>query len=285
VTFNLLESTRAVFVSDASAQEKLVALALLNHWSRSTQTFPGVERLVKWTSLSRRTVQRAIQELERRGAIVVDRKMGLANRYDLSPLTQMTSATQAPVSDGHRCHGDTPGVSERHPTGVSLTPHPCQPDTRSDPLSDPTRDPVKGSKPRRSAPASKVTRPRGLKKAKPEPRWPGAHSELTKRYFEIFERHRGEMPFFRPREGKAIAELLDTTDGDVDQAATLIDNGLSNWDQATILTIVRDPTRAQRKAGSRSAAVGGTRAGELLGYTSQRIHDLEAEERRGKAAP
>lgn len=119
---NLLDATRAIFASSLPPNDKLVALALLNHWSRARDTFPGVGRLVAWTSLSRRSVLRSIGHLETTGAVKVDRKAGLANRYDLTPLEALTSATGAPVPDGHQCQSDTPQchrgtgpVPHRHP--------------------------------------------------------------------------------------------------------------------------------------------------------------------------
>lgn len=141
---NLLEAQRAVFASDLGPNEKLVAFALLNHWCRARDTFPGVERLVKWTSLSRRSVLRAVQALEDAGAIAVARKSGLANRYDLTPLAAFTSATQAPVPDSHQCPTGTPPVPEGHGTSATQAPDQCHTGTRSDPGSDPGSDPRKG---------------------------------------------------------------------------------------------------------------------------------------------
>lgn len=142
---NLLEATRAVFASALPANEKLVALALLNHWSRSRDTFPGIGRLEAWASLSRSTVLRAVQRLEQLGAIRIERAVGLANRYDLSPLATLTSLTETPVSERHRSQPDTPPVSEGNGGSVTETPDQCQGDTRSDPVSDPTSDPGKRS--------------------------------------------------------------------------------------------------------------------------------------------
>ena len=123
---NLLEATRAVFASALPAQEKLVALALLNHWSRARDTFPGVDRLVSWTSLSRRSVLRSIGNLEAAGVVKVERKAGLANRYDLTPLATLTSATQAPVPDSHPCPPGTRPVPHRHPTSATQAPEVIQ---------------------------------------------------------------------------------------------------------------------------------------------------------------
>ncbi len=107
------------------ALEKLVALALLDHWSRSRDTFPSLSRLAQWTSLSRRSVVTHLAALERAQAIRVTRTHGRANRYDLGPLltlhqcTSCTSAGDAPVQEMHGTSaGDAPPVvQEMHPKG------------------------------------------------------------------------------------------------------------------------------------------------------------------------
>lgn len=142
VELNLLEATRAVFASALSANDKLVALALLNHWSKSRETFPSVARLADWTSLSRCSVMRSIKRLTASGAIGVAGEKGRANRYDLAHLT---SLQQRPVSHSDQSQGDTPPVS--HSDGSSLPQRPDQSpgETRSDPVSDPVSDPEKRS--------------------------------------------------------------------------------------------------------------------------------------------
>lgn len=144
---NLLEATRAVFASGLASNEKLVALALLNHWSKSRETFPGVGRLVLWTSLSRRSVLRSVQLLEALGALKVERKAGLANRYNLAPLSALTSATQAPVPEGHQCHTGNGPVPQGHGSGATQALDQCHTGTRSDPGSDPSKRSRKGSMP------------------------------------------------------------------------------------------------------------------------------------------
>ncbi len=234
---NLLDATRAIFASSLPPNDKLVALALLNHWSRARDTFPGVGRLVAWTSLSRRSVLRSIGHLETTGAVKVDRKAGLANRYDLTPLEALTSATGAPVPDGHQCQSDTPPVPQGHGTSATQAPEVIQ-----------VSDPLKGSKPRRSAPALKSAgKAKGPKKARPEARWPAAHPELLRRYVETYTRIRGRAPYITSRDAKAANDLLDATKGNVDEAASLLDNGLTNWDQATLVTVAGNPSSAQTK--------------------------------------
>lgn len=140
---NLLDAQRAVFASSLGPNEKLVALALLNHWSPSRDTFPGVNRLVAWTSLSRCSVMRAVKALETAGAVVVVRASGLANRYQLGALT---SLPPRPVSHSDQSPTDTPPVSPSDGTGLPERLHPSPPETRSDPVSDPPSDPHKGAR-------------------------------------------------------------------------------------------------------------------------------------------
>jgi len=98
---NLRETRRHVFRSSVDSSTKLVALALLDHWSRATDTFPSIDRLAAWTSLHRTTVLRCLGTLEHLGGILVTRRNGASNRYALgqlsllpvAPLDQSDSAT------------------------------------------------------------------------------------------------------------------------------------------------------------------------------------------------
>jgi len=84
----------------------------------------------------------------------------------------------------------------------------------------------------------------GTSKAKPEPKWPGAHAEVVAYYFEAFERARGAKAIFNGREAKAVTKLLDELAGDVPRCKLLIENGLHNWAGATIVSIAADPSKA-----------------------------------------
>jgi hypothetical protein len=120
--FDLLQAQRAVFRSNLRALEKLVALALLDHWSRAGETFPSVQRLSAWTSLDRTAVMRALAGLERRGAVVVTKRNGAANRYQLGQLLllpvaesdQLPSATGRSERPQPVAESDSTSRGERH---------------------------------------------------------------------------------------------------------------------------------------------------------------------------
>lgn len=141
MTFDLLTAQRRVFESNVSPQGKLVLLALLDHWSRGSETFPSVKRLAAWTSLSARQVIRELAALEHAGAIRVQRETGRSNRYDLRPVLGLPQASdrcppvtgdhQSPVTDSHRCPPVTSDHQSPHPclsvTGVVTDSHPKEP--------------------------------------------------------------------------------------------------------------------------------------------------------------
>jgi len=89
---NLVLTQRRVFESGLDAKCKLVALALLNHWSGKTETFPSVDRLAVWSSQHRTTVMRCISTLEKLGAIQVKKEWGKSNRYALGQLSLLPVA-------------------------------------------------------------------------------------------------------------------------------------------------------------------------------------------------
>jgi hypothetical protein len=121
-----MAAQRCVFGSDMKSQHKLVALALLAHWSKGSDTFPSVVRLAAYTSLGRASVIRSIGALRASGAILVTDTKGRSNRYDLTPLMHLGSnanpsqADTTTVSHRYQSQADT-SLTERH--------HPSQADT------------------------------------------------------------------------------------------------------------------------------------------------------------
>jgi hypothetical protein len=197
--FDLLGAKRAVFMSALPTDQKVTALALLDHWSRSTATFPGVERLAWWTSCSRRTVIRCLQALEDAGHIGIVRESGRANRYDLLPLMSV------PVSEGHQCQPDTGDtrapVSTRHPTSASLTPRPVPPGhgTSASLTPEVTQEVIQPSNPRKEPRVARAKRATARKapadfvfdeadrKAEEQARAGGVDVEATRKTWLAFE--------------------------------------------------------------------------------------------------
>lgn len=156
--FDLLDAQRAVFRSTLRAPAKLVALALLDHWSRRSETFPSVERLAAWTSQDRRTVLRCLHELEQTGAIVVKRSSGRPNVYALGSLMALpvseshrcqpgTSVTESPVTESHPCQSITPPVTESHGTSVTESPEGTQEGTQEGTHGESAHEPTEPTEP------------------------------------------------------------------------------------------------------------------------------------------
>lgn len=118
--FNLLGAQRRIFTSTLKPLERLVALAILDFWSRkSGRPFPGVETLTRCTGLSRMAVIRAIKGLEDADAIAVHRMNGKPNLYELGGLMTL-EPDQSPRGTGI---GERP-VSERDRTSLPEVPVP-----------------------------------------------------------------------------------------------------------------------------------------------------------------
>jgi hypothetical protein len=69
---------------DLTAITKTIAVAISLHLnSNSWQAWPSRKRLAEMCSVSVRTVERAVKELERTGFLRVSRKSNCANRYEM----------------------------------------------------------------------------------------------------------------------------------------------------------------------------------------------------------
>lgn len=227
---NLLKAQRAVFMSDLQHIEKLVALALLGHWSIAGETFPSVERLARWTSLSTRSVIRALASLEAKGAITVRRTHGRANRYVLDALMSlMTSDSQSPVTVGHQCHTVTQPVTLSHQSSDTQSPEEIQEEIQ-------VRDPKKSGRASARRKPSKV-------EASQTPEQAANHASITRLYFERFEAARGHKPVFDSQDGKAVRDLLAKCGPE--NAAKAIEGAFGSWwkDKTTIRNIAKEPSK------------------------------------------
>lgn len=86
---DLLAMQRAVWRAKRSTTEKIVLLAILDHYSDSSpEPWPSVARLAEHCGLGRTAVLDALANLEGAGVLVVRRVAGGANQYGLSQLVQ-----------------------------------------------------------------------------------------------------------------------------------------------------------------------------------------------------
>ena len=106
-------------VQGITANAKFVLVTLAGAADEAARAWPSVTKLEEWTHLSRRTIFRALQELEELGLISTLRAPGKPNAYQCHTDT---SATQTPVPEGHQCHTDTQLVPHGHSTSVTVAP-------------------------------------------------------------------------------------------------------------------------------------------------------------------
>lgn len=230
--FDILGAQRLVWESSLRSPEKLTMLALLDHWSKASRAvFPSTARLARMTSQGKRTVIRAIADLERSGALTVTRRVGQSNTYTLRPEL-------APKADPDQCQSGTGAtespVPERHPTGATGAPppvperHPKEPSegtqVRNPYSARSTSRPKSGSS---SGSSKKAKKAPAKPKAQPTP-VPGAH-DLKVHYVETFEKHRGAKPEFGKRWSRAVKAFgeLVTTHG-LDKSKTIVSRALSD---------------------------------------------------------
>jgi hypothetical protein len=110
VSITLMSS---VWPLEIPPNEKLVILALADNANDAGECWPSMATLKLKTSLSERTIQRCLRELEAKSLVQVEARYGRSNVYVLS--------VKAPVTV-------TP-PSERHP--VTVSPHPRHRDTQN----------------------------------------------------------------------------------------------------------------------------------------------------------
>lgn len=110
---------QAAFSSNVPPTERLVLLALADAANDAGRCWPSVLTLCSKTGLSERTVQRCLAELESLGWLNRGLRDGHSSMYVVcNPRQDDTPVTLTPPSGWH-------------PTPVTLTPHPRQPDTHN----------------------------------------------------------------------------------------------------------------------------------------------------------
>jgi DNA-binding transcriptional MocR family regulator len=100
-----------------SLAAKTVLLVIASHVNGDGAAWPSIQLLANETTLSRRSVFRAIRELEEKKLLSVDRHAGRISVFKLSP----GGDTQPPVTHQgvHHVHG---GVTQRHQRGDTASP-------------------------------------------------------------------------------------------------------------------------------------------------------------------
>ena len=100
---------------DMPPTTRLVLLALADHIGTDGWAWPSHDRLASMCGIDRRTVIRALQQLEKDKVITVQRKKGWTNKYRLTCDTHVT-----PTSDTHVTRGVT-SDAQRCDTRVTRT--------------------------------------------------------------------------------------------------------------------------------------------------------------------
>jgi hypothetical protein len=112
-----------------SSSQKNVLRALADYCNHEHACFPSVPTLARDTALAVRTVQRALSDLEDLGAL--SRRLRRAsptggrqtsNMIYLSVGLALGKGKIEPEKAIEGCHSVTPGVSQCHPTGVTVSP-------------------------------------------------------------------------------------------------------------------------------------------------------------------
>jgi hypothetical protein len=238
VEFDIIKAQRRIFESNLGSLERLVALAILDFWSRkSPKPFPSLATLQERTALSRNAVLSAIRGLERAGAIAVKRVTGISSTYDLNGLMSL------PVHDANRFTRGTGSpdepVHDTHPTGSPEGPPPV-------PLVNP-KDPTEGTQ--RRNPRSRAGARNGSPKvqgsllSEPEQKPDGAeHQAVVACYFECYRAEHHADPSFDGEDARA-AKTLRKKAGSAEEACRRIKNAFQGFRRSnvTLKQIARDP--------------------------------------------
>ena len=258
--FNLRETRRAVFRSRLRPNERLLVLAILDHWSkRKPVPFPGIARLVRWTGLSRQTVVTLIAGLFEQGVFPDPRPRDEAGnvvkttkplRFDPAELVQrLDQLLVKPLDQRRKTHWSNPRqqlVYSSTSTGLALEPIQHQNGSGSSEVSNEvSREESKWPSSENDEAVSVKPKPRSKGSRTPEQR--AAHQRITTFYFEAFRKIRERDPVIGKPEGQAVYDLLTKLNWNEAETTRRIELGLSSWAQATIRTIAADPDRIADK--------------------------------------
>jgi hypothetical protein len=264
--FDLLGAQRATWESALSTVEKIVLLALLDHWSkRESQPWPSVRRLCRWTSLGRTAVIVATKSLRARGVVLlaIPTQYGQTNRYDLSQV----------------CSGVLPvRVANQSARRTSPPDGPNQSASRTTPVRQAApKEPREGTqKEPRIARAATAARPGG----KGEVESQSEHKALRAHYAAEYRRSKGVEHKLAKSQGgryaKAAQELLDAFG--LEESKAIVTRALGDpWQ----LNNGPELWQILSKANQFRGAVGAAQRGQR-GWTPQNGADPERAEGWGK---
>lgn len=268
--FSKLKALHAVFGLDcpySDAERGVAAVLILDRDDQLGHAYRGQDGIAQRAGISRRTAQRALDALVARsdGPLVVrriaqgGRAGGAGGRAPNHYAIELRATVTQKAGNVSRHHDAQPegglcakpdGVVRQIGGGLGVT---MAQDLSSDLITDRSRPTELRSVVGFSLeiPAPKTERPKrqpGPSKAKPAAKWPGIHPQAVAYYVDRFKVVRGVAPIFGGAEAKAVSKLLDAVDGELPRYRELVDNGLANWDQATVLTIAADPSKALTRA-------------------------------------
>lgn len=126
-----LEALQAVFAMESGvldARERFVLLVLAWHANQANgESWPSVSTIARETDLGRRTVQRVLPRLRRKGYLVVERigprKTLIHSVHVCVTTTQTTSASPRRSQPSRGRQFDTSSASKRTSTSVTVTPN------------------------------------------------------------------------------------------------------------------------------------------------------------------
>ncbi len=209
----VVSARRAIWESNLKSLEKLVMLALLEHWSATTDTFPSCSRLASFTSLSERSVRTSLTGLERAGFVGVSRTNGRSNRYNLEPVFRLeTKARGAAVP-----RQEMPGLTKAGDAVVKSEPRQQVPPT-----------PARAAAP----PRHELPPKRSIEEIQIRDHLSSGNqtTQLQAHYKETFKQRKGVEPSWGPKDygriNKYFKELIEALGGDLSKAKQVVRTAL-----------------------------------------------------------
>lgn len=206
---DLLAMQRAVWRAKRSTTEKIVLLAILDHYSDSSpEPWPSVARLAEHCGLGRTAVLDALASLESAGVLLVRRSAGGPNQYDLSLLIQALE----PVREADQSASQTSPPAEPHQSAKRTGP--VRLADPKEPKKEPNKEPTAVRAPARPDPSMPLVEraqlvlrdPRAAAQLRPQD-WPEA-KQIAAAYGAATGSQRPLSELARDSGLRAIVELI-----------------------------------------------------------------------------